>query len=121
VPSSWSSGSEVALTPEEYLGEVLDLVAQIPAGRAATYGSLAEVLRERFGAGGPRQVGSVLAKAGSGVPWWRVVNASGQPPRPYRRDALARLRAEGCPLTEPEDPDEARVVLRRALWWPEDA
>lgn len=121
MPSSWSSGSDTAaVTPEEYLGEVLDLVEQIPPGRAATYGSLAEVLRERLGVGGPRQVGSVLARAGSGVPWWRVVNAAGQPPRPYRRDALARLRAEGCPLTDPEDPDEARVVLRRALWWPEE-
>ncbi|MCV2396248.1 MGMT family protein [Actinotalea sp. M2MS4P-6] len=117
-------GAEPEIGPppgaDDYLEAVLDLVAEIPPGRAATYGSIAEVLRDRLGIGGPRQVGTVLARAGSGVPWWRVVNASGQPPRPYRSDALARLRGEGCPLTEPADPDDARVVLRRALWWPED-
>ncbi len=92
VPSSWSDAAEPPaaggiadrVTAEDYLEAVLDLVAQIPPGRAVTYGSLAEVLRERLGVGGPRQVGSVLSRAGSGVPWWRVVNAAGRPPRPYR-------------------------------------
>lgn len=106
------------VTPDEYLGEVLDLVARVPAGRAVTYGSLAEVLRERLGVGGPRQVGLVLARGGGDVPWWRVVNAAGSPPRPYRREALERLRAEGCPLRG--EGADARVVLRTALWWPED-
>lgn len=116
--SSSSGGAEV--TSEDYLEAVLDLVAAIPPGRAATYGSIAEVLRERLGSGGPRQVGAVLSRAGSGVPWWRVVNAAGLPPQRHRADALARLRAEGCPLTEPDDPRDARVVLRVALWWPQD-
>ena len=42
-----------------------------------TYGLIAEVLAERLGRGGPRQVGHVLAGSGGAVPWWRVVNASG--------------------------------------------
>ncbi|MDO8107254.1 MGMT family protein [Isoptericola sp. b441] len=118
MASSWSSAPEV--TPEDYLEAVLDLVARVPPGRAVTYGSVAEVLRDRLGVGGPRQVGSVLARAGAGVPWWRVVNAAGCPPRAWRREALEGLRREGCPLTAPPDPDDARVVLGRALWWPDD-
>jgi len=55
------------------------------------------------------------------VPWWRVVNAAGQPPARLRATALARLREEGCPLTDGERSDDvgARVVVRRAVWWPE--
>lgn len=102
---------------EEYQEQVLDLVAAIPAGRVMTYGTLAEVLRDRLGRGGPRKVGQVMARYGGGVPWWRVVNASGQPPAPYRERALALLRGEQCPLTTSDA--AARVVLSRALWWPD--
>jgi len=94
---------------------VLDLVDTIPPGRAMTYGLIAEVLAERLGRGGPRQVGHVLAGSGGSVPWWRVVNASGAPPAPYAHDALDNLRAEGTPLTA----DGTRVALGRAVWWPE--
>jgi methylated-DNA-protein-cysteine methyltransferase-like protein len=105
---------------EEYLEAVLDLVAAIPPGRAMTYGTIADVVGERLGRGGPRQVGTVLARAGSGVPWWRVVNAGGRPPVAHRTRALAALRAEGCPLSDDgRAQDElAHVVLRRAIWWP---
>ncbi len=129
VPSSWSAATEPtaggrapAVSAEDYLEAVLDLVEQIPAGRATTYGTLAEVLRERLGVGGPRQVGTVLARAGSAVPWWRVVNASGHPPAHHRTRAIALLREEGCPLSDDgrADDADARVVLRLALWWPED-
>ncbi|MCL3860317.1 MGMT family protein [Actinotalea sp. K2] len=102
---------------EDYLEAVLDLVDSIPAGRATTYGTIAEHVGELLGRGGPRQVGQVLARAGSGVPWWRVVNASGEPPAAHRERATALLRAEGCPLTDGVPP---RVVLRAALWWPPD-
>lgn len=105
---------------DDYLEAVLDVVDAIPPGRAMTYGTVAEVVHDRLGRGGPRQVGQVLARAGSGVPWWRVVNASGRPPAAYAADALDHLRAEGCPLTDDEAADDvdARVVLRRAMWWP---
>lgn len=105
---------------DDYLEAVLDLVDSIPAGRAMTYGSVAEVLREWLGRGGPRVVGQVLARAGGGVPWWRVVNASGEPPAHHRAEAMALLRDEGCPLTdETADDDDARVALRSAMWWPD--
>jgi alkylated DNA nucleotide flippase Atl1 len=100
---------------EEYLEAVLDLVAAIPAGRVMTYGTIAEEVGAVVGRGGPRQVGTVLSRAGSGVPWWRVVNASGLPPAFKRAEALDVLRDEGCPLAA----DGARVRLRDALWWPD--
>ena len=105
---------------DDYLEAVLDVVVDIPPGRVMTYGSIAEVLHERLGRGGARQVGQVMSHAGGGVPWWRVVNAAGHPPTAYRSEALAALRADGCPLTDDERADEtdAKVVLRRALWWP---
>jgi alkylated DNA nucleotide flippase Atl1 len=100
---------------DDYLGAVLDVVERIPAGRASTYGLIAERVAEDLGRGGPRQVGTVLSRAGGSVPWWRVVNASGLPPAHARDRALDELRAEGCPLTS----DGARVRLRDAVWLPD--
>ncbi|MFI2752825.1 MGMT family protein [Cellulomonas sp. P22] len=105
---------------EEYAEAVLDLVEQVPAGRAMTYGTVAEVVADGFvlaggrARGGPRQVGAVLARMGARVPWWRVVNAAGHPHDPAR--ALAHYAAEGTPLTS----DGQRVALRRAIWFPDD-
>lgn len=105
---------------EEYLEAVLDVVAQIPPGRVMTYGTIAEVVADRLVRGGPRQVGQVLSRAGAGVPWWRVVDASGRPPQRHAGPAWAALREEGCPLAggRPGVPGEARVDLARAMWWP---
>jgi len=118
---------------EEYAAAVLDVVRRIPSGRAMTYGLIAEIVGEELGRGGPRQVGSVMAGSGDRyahlvpddvapssdgerVPWWRVVNAAGSPPKQYLTEALDALRAEGCPLSR----DGHRVNLRRAVWFPED-
>ena len=62
--------------------------------------------------------GAAASDVYTSQPWWRVVDASGRPPRALRAEALARLRAEDCPLTSLGD--DARVVLRVAVWWPED-
>ena len=94
--------------PDEYAEAVLDLVDRIPPGRVMTYGSIAGWL----GRGGPRQVGTVMSRYGGGVPWHRVVNASGRVVPGHEREALRRLRAEGCPLKG------ERVDLRSALWLP---
>jgi alkylated DNA nucleotide flippase Atl1 len=80
--------------PDDYAEEVLGWVEQIPPGQVLTYGDLAALV----GRGGPRQVGSVMASWGGGVPWWRVVRADGRPAAGYEREALDRLRAEGTPL-----------------------
>ena len=107
---------------DDYAEAVLDLVAQIPAGRAMTYGLIAEIVGDRFEAtdgarrGGPRQVGNVLGRAGSDVPWWRVVNTTGRPPARHLQRALDELRAERTPLSA----DGTRVALREAVWFPDE-
>jgi alkylated DNA nucleotide flippase Atl1 len=89
---------------------VLDLVAQIPSGRVMTYGDVAVAL----GAGGPRAVGSALARWGSGVPWHRVLQASGHPAKGHEREALRRFRRERTKLLL----DGERVDLATARWSP---
>jgi alkylated DNA nucleotide flippase Atl1 len=93
---------------ETYVGDVLELVAAIPPGTVLTYG---DVARE-VGRGGPRQVGQVMSRWGSSVPWWRVLRADGRPAIGHEARALARYAEEGTPLR----PDGERVDLRRARW-----
>ncbi|NLT54489.1 MAG: cysteine methyltransferase [Actinomycetales bacterium] len=92
----------------ELAGAILDVVDLVPAGRVVTYGDVAEYL----GRGGPRTVGSAMARWGGAVAWWRVVSADGSPVAAYRAEALRHLRAEGTPLR----PDGRRVDLTRARW-----
>jgi len=92
--------------------QVLDLVDLIPAGRVLAYSDVARLI----GAGGPRQVGRVMASWGSGVPWWRVVRTSGQPAQGLEREALARLRADGTALSA----DGTRVDMVAARWADQD-
>lgn len=94
----------------DYAGRVLDVVESIPPGRVMSYGDVAEFL----GAGGPRQVGRVLALWGGGVPWWRVVHADGSLLAGHERRALAHYDAEGTPLRRPADGGVPRIDMRRA-------
>ncbi|MBK6440567.1 MAG: MGMT family protein [Actinomycetales bacterium] len=105
----------------EHAEAVLALARAIPAGQVATYGDLAKLV----GSGGPRQVGQVMSRYGSDVPWWRVLRASGRPPVGHEELALEHYRVEGTPLVGGL-PDGAgmprgdyRVDLRRARWSPE--
>ena len=94
------------LGPTAYALSVLELVAQIPAGKVMTYGDVADYL----GSGSPRTVGMVMAKHGHEVPWQRVVQASGRPAEPLVQTALLLLQAEGCPV------EDEKVVLSTARW-----
>ena len=85
---------------------VLGVVARIPPGKVMTYGDVAEYL----GQGSPRTVGMVMAQHGHEVAWQRVVQASGRPAEPLVDEALALLRAEGCPVRG------ERVVMAEARW-----
>jgi len=98
---------------EEYVEAVLSLVEQIPPGRAMTYGTIAEFL----GRGGPRRVGTIMAQYGGGVPWHRVVNASGRLVPGHEAEALRRHRAEGTPM---RGRDRDHVDLDAALWFPDE-
>ena len=94
--------------------EIYRIVAQIPAGRVSSYGRIAAL------AGYPRHarlVGYALyalrntADAVT-IPWWRVVNASGQISHPSSAELQRHLlEAEGVSF----NPD-ARIDLRRYLW-----
>jgi alkylated DNA nucleotide flippase Atl1 len=93
---------------DDFVEAVLEAVEQIPAGRVAAYGDLAELV----GRGGPRQVGQVMSRHGAGVPWWRVVHADGSLIAGLEQRALSELRAEGTPLRGD------RVDMRRARFSP---
>jgi methylated-DNA-protein-cysteine methyltransferase-like protein len=74
------------------------LVRRVPAGRATTYGELAEA---HFGVRrGARRVGRAMAGCPQGVPWWRVVYADGAVIAGAAGDEQrARLAEEGVPFT----------------------
>lgn len=99
---------------EEYVEAVLAIVERIPRGRVTTYGAVADALFDAFG-GGPRQVGSVMARHGGPVPWWRVVRADGTLPPSHGDEARQAYLEEATPLRS-----SGAVDLRRALWVPAD-
>lgn len=102
---------------------VLAIVELVPAGSAVAYGDVAELL----GSGGPRQVGAVMSNYGSGVPWWRILKASGHAPEGHEAEALRRYLAEGTPLVgayldvQRSGEGRWRVDLSAARWTPREA
>ncbi len=117
---------------------VLELTERIPAGRVMTYGDVAEYLAGEESeaipsgvvvgrrAGGPRQVGRVMALYGGSVPWWRVVRADGALLPGHELRALGHYRDEGTPLRPVRGRGPARgsaaaehlprIDLPRARW-----
>jgi methylated-DNA-protein-cysteine methyltransferase-like protein len=68
-----------------YYEQVWDLVRQIPPGKVATYGQIAQMLPppegvelEEYKAFGPRWVGGAMAACPEYVPWQRVINSQGK-------------------------------------------
>ncbi|GGJ98230.1 hypothetical protein GCM10010123_30300 [Pilimelia anulata] len=102
------------MDPQEYVEAVLRLVERIPPGRVMTYGAVADALADASGQNSARRVGTIMARHGGGVPWYRVVNAAGRVAPSQPAAALARLAGEGTPLRGD------RVDLRRAAWYPDD-
>ncbi len=116
-PARPAGGGRPGLGParpalSEYAGRVLDVAEAIPPGRVMSYGDSAEYL----GAGGPRQVGRVMALWGGGVAWWRVIHADGSLLAGHEQAALARYREEGTPMRSAADGGPGRVDMRRARW-----
>ncbi|WP_041833174.1 MGMT family protein [Actinoplanes sp. N902-109] len=100
------------MTPDEYVEEVLKLVEAIPEGRVMSYGAVADALAERSGRNSARQVGTIMARHGGGVPWHRVVTSSGRMPPGHEQEARQRLLSEGVPLRG------EHVDMSRAGWMP---
>ena len=92
-------------TLDELRPRVLAALRTIQPGEVVTYGELA------MEAGAPKQarlVGRILAEGHRGVPWWRVVTASGRLVPGHESEQRERLLAEGVQLT-----DRGRVAMRR--------
>lgn len=99
------------MSVEEYAERVLDLVARIPSGRVLAYGDVAK----RLGEGGARNVGTVMSRYGSDVPWWRVIRADGRPPQGLEAEAIEHWRAEGTPMVRGLV-GGGRADMARARW-----
>lgn len=94
----------------DHVTELQRAVRAIPAGMVSTYGALARAIGTS-----PRAAGRLMGSHGRDLPWWRVVNASGEPPPHVRVEALAQYLAEATPLAR-DTPDSVRVDLTRARW-----
>jgi methylated-DNA-protein-cysteine methyltransferase-like protein len=106
------TGRAGASDPEAYVEAVLELVERIPPGRVMSYGAIAEYLRDEFGRGSARRVGTIMAQYGGPVPWHRVVASDGRLPPGHEREARRRLDAEGVEFTG------ERVTMPTRGWWP---
>jgi alkylated DNA nucleotide flippase Atl1 len=102
-----------AYDPDDYVEAVLGLVERIPPGRVMTYGAIAEFLRDRFGRGSARRVGTIMSHHGGGVPWHRVVAAGGRLPPGHEQRSRRHLLAEGVGFRG------ARVAVAEHAWWPD--
>jgi methylated-DNA-protein-cysteine methyltransferase-like protein len=89
----------------DFLEAATAVIMAIPTGEVMTYG---EVAAEAGYPGAARAVGNVLAGCGDGMPWWRVVAASGRLVPGHEREHARRLRKEGVALNG----TRTRVVMR---------
>lgn len=96
---------------DDFVERVLAIVEAVPRGRVTTYGAIADVVGS-----GPRLVGTVLARHGGPVPWWRVVRADGSLPPSHHDEARQAYLEEGTPLRR----SGAAVDIVAAFWQPVD-
>ena len=96
--------------------KIYDVVRQIPVGKVATYGQVAELAGL---IGKPRVVGYALYRVvtDSDIPWHRVINATGEVSRSALRDGNDDLQQlllaeEGIVFIK------GKVDLRRYRWRP---
>ena len=101
----------ISPVPEATHERIREIILSIPSGRVMTYGDVAKA----EGSIGPRYVGRVLSTDSYGLPWWRVVNATGRPAPGSEQRALENYRREGTPLVTAQG-KEYRVDHRAAKW-----
>ncbi|WP_194826334.1 MGMT family protein [Nocardia sp. XZ_19_231] len=94
----------MAVTTEEQVEKVRELVAAIPPGRVSTYGDIASAA----GLSSARTVGWIMRTDSADLPWHRVIGASGRPAAHLAARQLRLLTEEGVPVVD------GRVVLRTA-------
>jgi len=104
--------------PQIYQEQVWTLVRQIPYGKVATYGQIAQMIPPPDGvalpdykAFSPRWVGDAMAACPNDVPWQRVINAQGKiSERPGAQRQRQRLEEEGIVFMN------YKVDLKRYQW-----
>lgn len=104
--------------PQIYQEQVWTLVRQIPYGKVATYGQIAQMIPlpdgialPEYKAFGPRWVGDAMAACPNDVPWQRVINAQGKiSDRPGAQRQRQRLEEEGVVFVND------KVDLKRYQW-----
>jgi methylated-DNA-protein-cysteine methyltransferase-like protein len=90
------------MTRGDFTEEVVRVLELLAPGDVIAYG---EVASEAGFPGAARAVGNVL-RTTPGLPWWRVVTASGRLVPGHEREQAALLRAEGVRVSR------GRVVAR---------
>lgn len=108
--------------PDVFYQQVWQLVRQVPYGRVATYGQIAQLLDvpegvtpEEYATFGSRWVGNAMAASPADVPWQRVINSQGKISQ--RRGAAQQrqlLEAEGIVFKKD------RIDLKQYQWRGED-
>lgn len=104
--------------PQIYQEQVWTLVRQIPYGKVATYGQIAQMIPlpdgiapQDYKAFSPRWVGDAMAACPNDVPWQRVINAQGKiSERPGAQRQRQRLEEEGVVFAND------KVDLKRYQW-----
>ena len=99
--------------------QVWEIVSQIPSGKVATYGQIAQMMSppqgmelKTYQAFSPRWVGAAMAKCPEDIPWQRVVNSKGQiSPRPGAERQRQFLEEEGVPFD-----GRGRIDLKNFGW-----
>jgi methylated-DNA-protein-cysteine methyltransferase-like protein len=86
------------IIPVTFEDDVLAVLHRLGSGDVVTYGEVAE---EAGYPGAARAVGNLLRGSGAdGVPWWRVITASGRLVPGHEVEHARRLRAEGVAVTD---------------------
>ena len=79
---------------------------------ASRVAAIADALADRSGRNSARQIGNIMSRHGSAVPWHRVVTSAGRLPPGNEQEARARLLSEGAPL------NGEHVDMKKAAWAP---
>jgi len=108
-----------------YNNQVWEVVLQIPHGKVATYGQIASLIpppegipAESYRKLSPRWVGAAMAGSPKGIPWQRVINASGEISLSGESAQRQRrlLEDDGVEFDE-----RGRIDLKRFQWTTSDS
>jgi methylated-DNA-protein-cysteine methyltransferase-like protein len=84
---------------DDFRARVETVLASLGRGEVVSYG---DVAAEAGFPGAARAVGAILANRtpGRGLPWWRVVTATGRLVPGHEQEHARRLRAEGVAIVD---------------------